>query len=236
MGHGTTALKYALPMMMCAFAPRLAKAGAEAAVYGGPHDIAEDWARIIGWSLAALSAGLILYTLIFRRNRLMEPQSKWLLFLGVCVAPVPISFLSTAVGLEQSKRVDFCSSCHVMEPFIEDMRDPDSDTLAAVHFRNRYIPHEQCYNCHSDYGIFGTAEAKLAGLRHVWKESTKTYELPIKIHKPYNYTICLNCHGQAAPFLEYEDHHDAVKSVLAGEASCIECHDEIHPPREDRSE
>ena len=220
----------------CVFWPALALAGAEAPIYEGPHDIAEDWARVIGWSLAALSAGLIVYTFTMRRKRLMEAQSKWLLFLGICVAPVPISLLSTAVGLEQSKRVEFCSSCPVMQPFIEDMKDPDSETLAALHFKNRYIQREQCYNCHSDYGIFGTMEAKLAGLGHIWKESTKSYELPIAISKPYKFTICLNCHAQALRFLEIEDHESAVSAVLAGESACLECHDEVHPPGEDRSE
>ena len=79
-------------------------------------------------------------------------------------------------------------------------------------------------------------EAKLAGQGHVWKESTKSYELPIAMRKPYQFTTCLNCHGQALRFLEIEDHESAVSAVLAGESACLECHDEVHPPREDRSE
>jgi nitrate/TMAO reductase-like tetraheme cytochrome c subunit len=79
-----------------------------------------------------LSAGsllglLIAYTLIARRKNLLDLHSKWILFLGIAVLPVPAIFLSTAVGLEHSKQVKFCNSCHAMDPFIDDMKDVGSN-------------------------------------------------------------------------------------------------------------
>ena len=137
--------------------------------------------------------------------------------------------------MEQSKSVEFCNSCHVMDPFLDDMRDVESDNLAAAHFKHRYIQREHCYRCHTNYGIFGTMEAKLAGLGHVWMEATGTYELPIEINKPYNYAICLDCHGQAVRFVSEEMHGETLDDVLAGEGTCSDCHEMAHPERETRS-
>jgi nitrate/TMAO reductase-like tetraheme cytochrome c subunit len=204
-------------------------------VYQPPHDIAEEWAKSIGLVVAVIAAGLILYTITLRRSRLDEAGTKWILFLGVCLLPIPVALLSTAVGLEQSKKVSFCNSCHVMHVFVNDMRDPDAEPLAAIHYKNRYIQREFCYRCHTNYGVFGDVEAKKAGLTHIWKETSGTYHLPVEISKPYRYTICLDCHGQSAKFLAEESHDGVVAEVLAGDMICMDCHDMAHPPREERS-
>ena len=57
-----------------------------------------------------------------------------------------------------------------MTAFVTDLENVESDTLAAKHFKNRYIQERQCYTCHSDYGFAGTLRAKLDGLGHVWRE------------------------------------------------------------------
>jgi nitrate/TMAO reductase-like tetraheme cytochrome c subunit len=204
-------------------------------VYQPPKDIAEEWAMAIALVLIVCAAALVLYVLVFRRRRLAEPISKWLLAGGICVLPLPVVFLGTAVGLEHSKVTSFCASCHPMEVFVEDMLDPASDTLAALHFKNRYIQREHCYRCHTDYGIFGTVEAKMAGLGHIWKDATDSYELPIEISKPYSPRICLDCHAQSLKFQAQSAHEGIVAAVLQGEISCSECHGLSHPPRDERS-
>jgi nitrate/TMAO reductase-like tetraheme cytochrome c subunit len=211
-------------------------AAADPLYYERPHDITLGWGRIVGLGLAAVSALLILYVLLFRRKRILEASSRWLLFLGICVIPLPLSLLSTAVGLEKSKSVEFCASCHAMDPFVEDMKDPKSKTLAAVHYRNAYIQSEHCYRCHTNYGIFGTMEAKMAGLGHIWKDGTGSYDLPVEISKPYRYTICLDCHGASAKFRAVELHQNALRKMKEGEdITCIKCHfPRAHPPREER--
>jgi nitrate/TMAO reductase-like tetraheme cytochrome c subunit len=203
--------------------------------YRPPHPFAKIWARSIGFSLVGASALLIIYALVFRRKRLDEPISKWMLFTGICVLPTPVMFLSTAVGLEQSKDVQFCMSCHVMKPFTDDLKDPASKTLAALHYKNRYIQREQCYHCHTDYGILGTMEAKMTGLGHIWKAGTGSYTLPIKMRKPYDFTICLDCHAGSAKFDKEAVHDGVIKETLAGKGNCLDCHDSPHPPPEARS-
>jgi nitrate/TMAO reductase-like tetraheme cytochrome c subunit len=210
--------------------------GAEAAAqFRPPHSFAQNWAKAIGLSLVGAAALLILYTLAFRRRRLHEASSKWMLFIGICLLPTPVMFLSTAVGLEQSKNVEFCMSCHVMKPFVEDLRDPASKTLAALHYQNRYIQREHCYRCHTDYGILGTMEAKMQGLGHIWKAGTGSYHLPVKMSKPYSFAICLDCHAESARFNKEAAHAGVVQETLAGKSTCLDCHDAPHPAPELRS-
>jgi cytochrome c nitrite reductase small subunit len=213
----------------------VAFAQARVRVYEPPHDIAEEWAKALALVSLFGAAALIAWALVVRRARLGEPDTQWMLFLGVCLLPLPVSMLGMAVGMEQSKGVEFCSSCHVMRPFVDDLRDLGSDTLAATHFKNRYIQREHCFRCHTNYGIFGTLQAKRAGMGHIWKESTGTYELPIKLSRPYDYAICLDCHGQAVKFQKVEVHHDTLDQILSGEVGCGDCHGLAHPPREGRS-
>ena len=220
--------------MLCVFTTPLL--GAEAmSHYRTPHPFAQIWAKAIGLSLVSAAALLILYPLVFRRQRLYEASSKWMLFIGICLLPMPVMFLSTAVGLEQSKNVEFCMSCHVMKPFVDDLKNPASTTLAALHYKNRYIQHEHCYRCHTDYGILGTMEAKKEGLGHIWKAGTGSFKLPIKMSKPYDFRICLDCHADSVKFNKQAIHDGVVQETLAGKTKCLDCHDSPHPAPKTRS-
>lgn len=111
-----------------------------------------------------VSIALTLFVLFTRRRRLMELESKWILFFGLCVFPIPVTLLSAGVGMEESKQVAFCGSCHQpMGPFVADMRAPASDNLAAVHYKNWLIQRDHCWTCPSDYGIAGTARGGIGG-------------------------------------------------------------------------
>ncbi len=204
--------------------------------YTGPQDYTTTWARIISLFGAVGAGGLIAYVLLFRRRQLATLQSKWMLFVGVCVLPVPVMVLSTAVGMEQAKAVSFCQSCHVMKTFVADMEDHGSNRLAAVHFKNRYIQRYHCYICHTDYGLFGTVEAKVSGLSHIWKETTGSYSLPIKVRQPYRFTICLDCHAGSVKFDRHKEHHAIVERTIRGEIGCTACHGSSHPPRNERGD
>jgi hypothetical protein len=57
----------------------------------------------------------------------------------VILVPLMVAFLSFAHGLEGSTTVAACGSCHVMTPFVQDLQNVKSHTLAATHFKNRYI-------------------------------------------------------------------------------------------------
>ncbi len=202
--------------------------------YAAPREYATEWARTISLFGVLGACGLISYILFPRRRYLTTTQSQWMLFVGVCVMPVPVMVLSTAVGMEQAKAVSFCRSCHVMDSFVADMEDQESDRLAAVHFKNRYIQRHHCYICHTDYGLFGTVEAKVSGLSHIWKETVGSYRLPIKVRRPYRFTICLDCHAGSVKFEMLQEHRGIVQQTANGEVGCTHCHGPSHPPADER--
>ncbi|MEE9562477.1 MAG: NapC/NirT family cytochrome c [Thermoanaerobaculia bacterium] len=203
--------------------------------YPKPRDIAAEWGMVLSLVVIVAAAGLIAYTLIARRKNLLDLHSKWILFLGIAVLPIPAIFMSTAVGLEHSKQLKFCNSCHAMDPFIDDMKDVASNQLAARHYKNRFIQKAHCYTCHTNYGIFGTMEAKLNGMKHMWGDFTGHWSHPIEISKPYQYQICLNCHAGAVRFEQLEEHDGVIEEVLSGEGGCNPCHELAHPARVERS-
>jgi cytochrome c nitrite reductase small subunit len=216
----------------------LFSAGLLAQVPGPGHalrkDYAMEWAGRINLFGVVAAMALVGYVLVFKRRQIAAAASQWMLFIGICVMPLPVMLLGSAVGLEQAKDVSFCRQCHVMRQFVDDMTDPASNRLAAVHFKNRYIQRSHCYVCHTDYGLFGTMEAKLAGVGHIWKESTASYALPVTTARPYQFMICLDCHAQSVKFERVPDHRGLVAKVASGEAGCTSCHGLSHLPRSER--
>jgi cytochrome c nitrite reductase small subunit len=187
----------------------------------------DQWIQGVGLVFALLN--LVLLVVVWRslRGGGVTVASKALLFGAILVIPVIVVFLATAHGMQESMSVEACGSCHVMEGHVADLHDPKSDSLAAVHFKNRYIQADQCYTCHSDYGMFGTASAKLAGMGHVYYNLSGTYAKPIKIARPYPNTRCLSCHGGAQNFLAKHE-KDEIPKLMAGKDSCLDCHGPAH--------
>ncbi len=117
-----------------------------------------------------------------------------------------------------------------MKGHVADLRNPASDSLAAVHYKNRYIQTDQCYTCHSDYGMFGTMSAKLDGLGHVYHNITGNYRNPSRSANPYSNLRCLSCHGGAQNFVAKHE-KDMMPSLHDGnENSCLDCHGPAHKP------
>ena len=78
---------------------------------------------------------------------------------ALIVLPAGAVFLANYHVFEGVHEVRGCASCHVMLPMVNDMQNPGSETLAALHYKNRWIADNQCYHCHSDYGLGGGLEA-----------------------------------------------------------------------------
>ena len=186
-----------------------------------------QWIQGIGLVLAVVN--LVVLFVIWRmlRRKRVTTLSKALLFGAVLVIPVVVVFLATAHGMEESMTVEACGSCHVMEGHVADLRNPASASLAAVHYKNRYIQADQCYTCHSDYGMFGTVSAKLDGLGHVYHNIAGNYPKPIKIRQPYANVRCLSCHGGAQNFLATHE-KDQIASLMSNKDSCLDCHGPAH--------
>jgi len=189
-----------------------------------------DWLRGFGIGFAVLNIVLLAFAWRSLRGSGLTATARGWLLVAVGLVPLMVAFLSFAHGLEGSTSVAACGSCHVMTPFVEDLRSVKSDTLAATHFKNRYILDHQCYTCHSDYGLGGTLKAKFEGLGHVWRYTTGTYALPIKIASPYPNVRCLGCHGASQKFLNSSGHpKEEVPNLMAGKTSCLDCHGPAHP-------
>ncbi|MCP5119360.1 MAG: hypothetical protein GY953_51825, partial [bacterium] len=151
--------------------PRLTRASlvwacTAAAAYGQADDAAfsgdpvEYYGVRFFIAILIFGAAIILYSLIRYRGRVHGPFSWVVLVAGVLVVPFISTMFGTLLVFERAERVEFCGSCHqAMQVYVDDMQNPNSESLAAVHYRNRYIPRNQCYTCHTSFGMFGTVQA-----------------------------------------------------------------------------
>jgi hypothetical protein len=180
--------------------------------------------------LAVAATALVAWYTLVRRSAL-DTTARWILAVAFLVLSPLVYALSFALSLNGSKPVAFCNSCHIMEPYVADLENPDSEHLAALHFQYRWIANDQCYTCHSDYGLFGGVDAKLAGLRHMWFYYVAGWETPIKIRGTYDNDRCLHCHGPVKGYREVPVHKKHEPAIDASEMSCLggKCHVSPHP-------
>lgn len=178
--------------------------------------------------LIVVGFALVLYSLIRYRGNTTSPVSWGILALGAGILPIFVSSAGGLLVVEKSQRVGLCNSCHLtMKPYVDDMKDPKSQSMAALHYKNRYIADDQCYVCHTSYGMFGTLQAKKEGIIDVFKYYTHTFSLPVKMRHPYSNNDCLKCHGASAKFLA--SHKKDREAMFADEVSCGQCHDDDNP-------
>ncbi|MBI4564196.1 MAG: NapC/NirT family cytochrome c [Planctomycetes bacterium] len=198
-------------------------------LFSGELENVMRWLSTAGIVFALISAGLIAFFLTRRPGWRMTPPAKWLLLVGFFLLPSTTMLLGNVVGFHRVKTS--CAECHVMDPWISDLRDPKSTTLAAKHYQNRWINENPCYTCHTGYGLAGNLEAKWSGLRHVWHYYVAGVPEEIKMKRPLPVKTCLHCHAQAASYLKIEQHVDPEMEpqILSGELSCFECHASPHP-------
>jgi cytochrome c nitrite reductase small subunit len=78
-----------------------------------------------------------------------------------------------------------------MRACVNDMRDPASEGLAALHYKKSYIPRNQCYTCRTSFGMFGTVQAKIAGMVAVQKYYTRSFDRPLTMREAYRNDDCL---------------------------------------------
>jgi nitrate/TMAO reductase-like tetraheme cytochrome c subunit len=181
----------------------------------------------LGVVIVGLLALAFLVWVVFFAGEIAVPQRHWLLLFALVVFPSMAMFLGLGRAMDDAKRPEFCGQCHIMQPWMNDLKDPESDTLAAIHYKNRYILEDQCYTCHSDYTMFGPARAKLAGVNHLVRYVTGAYELPLHTRVPYNVANCAHCHAEAKVFRDA--HTDVIEDLKSGEATCLDCHAPAHP-------
>ena len=160
---------------------------------------------------------------------------KLLALAGLLVVPAATVGVAGYHLLDGIKEERSCMQCHVMHPMGNDMHDPQSSSLAARHFRNKWIPENQCYACHTDYGLSGTLAAKMEGFRHLARYTTRTYHEPIHFKGTFNNHNCLACHEGTAKFAAIASHHTVHEQLDTSAMSCTNCHGPAHPSRERRT-
>jgi nitrate/TMAO reductase-like tetraheme cytochrome c subunit len=205
--------------------------------------------RVLGTLLCAL--GIVLCFWVGRKRfadlstrehvsigiAVLSVAALWKLLAFAALVAVPaaaagVANYHTFVGVHE---VDACNRCHVMRPMVNDMMDPQSDTLAARHFKNRWIPKDQCYACHSDYGLSGDMAAKMEGFRHLARYTTRTYTEPIVYRGVFDNDNCLKCHADMPRFEAVPWHHTVKEWLGKNETSCLNCHGLSHPTRAART-
>ena len=192
------------------------------------HDPIEYYTSRILAVIMVFGIALGLYSLLRYRGRTQGPLSWALLLASVGVLPAATGVVGTILAFERAERVEFCASCHLtMKEYVDDLQNPDSKSLASLHFKNRYIPSNQCYQCHTSYGMHGTVEAKMAGLIDVYKYYTRTFSKPIKMRTPYKNDDCLKCHNESAKWQPI--HADFKDAIYSGDSKCLDCHGDEHP-------
>ena len=225
MALGTT-----LSSLLLGVFPLLGAAGSapeDAAAQFQQDPVQQVAARVLV-ALAVIGVVVVIYSLIRYRGSAVGPASWAVLITGAVAFPLLITGVGSILVFQRAERVEFCNSCHLtMQPFVDDMKNASSNSLAALHYRNRYIPDDQCYACHTSYGLFGTVQAKEEGLNDVYRYYTRTFHLPIKLRHPYPNTDCLKCHGGSAKWIA--SHQDYKDSLFSGQATCMDCHADSNP-------
>ncbi len=144
-------------------------------------------------------------------------------------------FGGTYFSLEEFKDVESCMDCHQMHPFGADMMlNRESSTLAAKHFRNTWINENQCYSCHTGYGVAGTVQSKMDGLRHLYGRVTGLYPRPIRFRGEFPNANCLTCHIGGEKYEAVQLHRTLHERILEDKISCMRCHGNVHPSIQQR--
>jgi nitrate/TMAO reductase-like tetraheme cytochrome c subunit len=151
---------------------------------------------------------------------------------GAILVPVFAYVVGGFFVLEKSKSVRFCGSCHeTMSPLVASLPE-DNGSLASIHWQSGAVSHaDACFQCHSGYGIWGTVDAKFAGVRHMILTVTGGYKYPLHA-RSFDIASCLGCHAEAVPFRAQPAHQapEVQQQLLAGELSCAgTCHPDAHP-------
>ena len=198
-------------------------------LFSGELDNVIRWATGAGIALALLAAALLVRAILHRKGWKLQPGAKWMLLVALFILPMMTMLLGNVVGFHNTKQS--CTQCHTMDPWVADMKNPASQTLAAKHFQRRWINEDQCYTCHTGYGLSGNIQAKIGGLSHVTHYYFTGVPSEIKIKRPFPPATCLHCHGDTAKYAKIDQHVDGElkPKIVSGEMSCFECHAAPHP-------
>ena len=197
--------------------------------------MSEGIAVLIAVIVVALA---LVSVIIFKPSITVTRGGKMLAFVSIFVFPALSGTMGLREHMEESKRMEFCTSCHVMQDYGKSLLIDDPAHIPAAHFQNNRVPRDRaCYTCHTDYTMFGGAKSKIRGLNHLYVQYLGTIPDKIELYTPYNNRECLSCHGGARNFEEGATHtmeDGRLNAIKSGELSCLStgCHDMGHAVKE----
>ncbi len=170
------------------------------------------------------------------RSRLTRATYHWLLMAVLLLFPAVAMLATVDTVVDGTRKTEACQSCHVMQPFVDDMQNEGSPSLAAAHYRNGWIARDHCYGCHVTYGVTGTLEGKRDGFRHWLLFVTGTYEEPVRYTGSFPNQNCLGCHDGTPAFARVQSHSAIRSHLVTNGMACVSCHGPPHPPPPARGE
>jgi nitrate/TMAO reductase-like tetraheme cytochrome c subunit len=181
----------------------------------------------LGITLLAIVVALILF---FNADRLAGIRAGRLaMLMGLGCLPLLAVCTGGSHAFTTSSSTEFCLSCHEMDDHGKSLFVNDLRALPAVHYQKRLIDRDRvCYQCHTDYAMFGDVKAKLNGLRHVWVHYIGEAPQQLELYRPYPNYNCLHCHDDARSYLEAVPHQGSFDALRAEEKSCLDCHNRGH--------
>lgn len=198
----------------------------------GPEGIA-SLAGFIVIGFAGLNI-ILLVALFVEQQVVLRTWGKILFFLAAIALPTLVVTATTALNIKNSENVSFCLSCHEMGVYGNSLKENDNEMIPAIHYQNNWVKQEvACYQCHTDYTMFGTIKAKIRGVRHVYVHYMKGAPKKMKLYEPYNNRECLRCHENAKNFAKTSKHKQDPEMLVrlkTNKQSCMDkgCHDVTH--------
>jgi len=194
-----------------------------------PTDPVYQFAHSAALVFAVVGIALLLFILIFLKNPLSRLSIKILMGIGIIGIPLVTVSLGFMLGLDKAKKIEFCGSCHrAMKAYLVDMQDTDSSTLAAEHFKNLWINHNQCYECHTDYGLLGDFKAKAKGFVDVFRYYFGLWDGTVDSDVQFKNENCLKCHALVSTYTKQEIHQENEKDINDNLVFCADCHSPVH--------
>jgi cytochrome c nitrite reductase small subunit len=184
-------------------------------------------------SLALITIALALLcalVLFFAVDRLPATRGGWIaVVLCIGILPALATTGGSTYAVKASSTTEFCLECHEMGDYGRSLFVDDRTVLPATHFQNRLVDRDQaCYACHTNYAMFGSIEAKLNGLKHVYVHFLGEVPTKLELYEPYPNSNCLHCHEDGRRYIEAAPHADKLDVLMSGEKSCLECHGRGH--------
>lgn len=181
--------------------------------------------RVFVLAIVGSAIAVAVVLLLLHRRLVGAYAGRIALALGALALPALALLGSAGHAYKQSSSTTFCLECHEMHDYGASLFIDDPRSMPAVHYQKRLIDRDQtCFECHTDYAMFGDLKAKANGLRHVWVHFSGDVPAELELYAPYPNYNCLHCHEDSRSFLEASAHDEQIAAMLAGELSCLKCH------------